>query len=96
MGKLARNHSDKKGEVIQSTKNTSTQIPNSFTPPDYSIYEYTVHKTITRFFFSKLESYYGALAKHLQCGMRYGKKEKKSLFKINWKKKILNVIRDWK
>lgn len=42
MGKLASNHSDKKGEMIQRTKNNSTQAPNSFTPPDYSMYKYGV------------------------------------------------------
>lgn len=48
MGKLARNHSGKKGEVIQSTKNNSTQPPNSFAPPDHFMYKYTVNK-IMRF-----------------------------------------------
>lgn len=49
MGKLARNHSGKKGEVIQSSKNNRTQPPNVLAPPDHSMYKYSVNK-ITRFF----------------------------------------------
>lgn len=51
MGKLARNHSSNKGEVIQSTKNNSTRPPSSFSPPNHSIDKYMVNKEITRFFF---------------------------------------------
>lgn len=51
MGKLARNHSSNKGEVIQSTKNNSTRPPSSFAPPNHSIDKYMVNKEITRFFF---------------------------------------------
>lgn len=50
MGKLARNHSGKKGEVIQSSKNNRTQPPDSLAPPNRSMYKYTVYK-ITRLFF---------------------------------------------
>ena len=80
MGKLARNHSGKKGEVIQSSKNNRTQPPDSLAPPDHSTYKYTVCK-ITRLFFcfSQLESYHGSLlAKYFQCCRKYSGKFIKS------------------
>lgn len=41
MGKLARNHSGKKGEVILSPKNNSLQLPNSLAGVDHSMDKYS-------------------------------------------------------